>query len=224
MKEQKSLAAFLLINLVMLTLAIIPVIADYSSFQVLLKSEQLAQQAQQPTHQAAVKHRSVTTAPKSRRIRDSRFMRQPMNWRLSSQVTPYPDLKKYPQLWIKVSLAKQRVYLMSQQHLLYEMYASTGADRPAMQTPRGTYYIQHERGTFFYSPREKEGAYYWVSWLNHGEYLFHSTPTDLQGHYLESIAQQLGRKGTSYGCIHLTVADAKWFYQNIPYRTKVVIQ
>lgn len=148
MKEQKSLAAFILINLVMLTLAIIPVIADYSSFQVLLKSEQLAQQAQQPTHQAAVKHYSVTTAPKSRRIRDSRFMRQPMNWRLSSQVTPYPDLKKYPQLWIKVSLAKQRVYLISQQHLLYEMYASTGANRPAMQTPRGTYYIQHEPRNF----------------------------------------------------------------------------
>ena len=60
MKEQKSLAAFILINLVMLTLAIIPVIADYSSFQVLLKSEQLAQQAHQPTHQAAGKHRSVT--------------------------------------------------------------------------------------------------------------------------------------------------------------------
>jgi hypothetical protein len=45
-------------------------------------------------------------------------------------------------------------------------------------TPKGTFYIQAERGLSFYNPREKEGAKYWVSWKNNGEFLFHSVAKD----------------------------------------------
>ncbi|MEJ1319666.1 L,D-transpeptidase [Latilactobacillus sakei] len=33
----------------------------------------------------------------------------------------------------------------------------------------------------------------------------------------------MGETSNSHGCIRLSVADAKWFYQAIPVNTKVVI-
>jgi lipoprotein-anchoring transpeptidase ErfK/SrfK len=39
---------------------------------------------------------------------------------------------------------------------------------------------------------------------------------------LSADAKKLGEKD-SHGCIHLTVPDAKWIYEHIPYNTKVVI-
>ena len=150
-------------------------------------------------------------------------MRTPINWHKSSEIIPYPEVKKYPDMWIHVSLEKQRMYLMTQHKVLYTMYISTGIHDKAHETPRGTYHVQAERGKYFYSESENEGAYYWVSWLNHGEFLFHSTPVDSQQHYIKSIAENLGKKPTSHGCIHLSIADSKWVYDNIPYGMKVVI-
>jgi len=100
------------------------------------------------------------------------------------------------------------------------MFSSTGKHDT---TPRGTYYVQGERGDYFYTEPLKLGAYYWVSYLNHGEYLFHTTPTDENGKYVESIAKTLGRKPSSHGCIHLSVPDCKWVYDNVPTGMKVVI-
>ena len=150
-------------------------------------------------------------------------MRTPINWRQSSEKVAYPAVDHYPNLWIHVSLAKQRMYLMNHQQVLYTMYASSGVPTADRKTPRGTYHVQAERGKYFYSASVDEGAYYWVSWLNHGEYLFHSTPVDAQGHFIKSDAADLGKRPSSHGCIHLSVADSKWVYDNIKYGTKVVI-
>ena len=109
---------------------------------------------------------------------------------------------------------------MNDQNILYTMYCSTGMNN---RTPTGTYYIQAERGYYFYSAKSGEGAHYYFSWLYHGLYLFYSVPTDSSGNYIESVAENLGKKPMSHGCIQLSVADAKWFYQNIKYGTKVVI-
>lgn len=135
----------------------------------------------------------------------------------------YPVLKKDESLWIRVSVPQQKVYIMHNNQVLYTMIASSGLDTdPNNSTPEGTFHIQKERGLTFYFPPEKEGAKYWVSWKNHGEFLFHSVPVDNQGDIIVSEAKKLGHKA-SHGCVRLSVPDAKWFYENIPLNTKVVI-
>lgn len=144
-----------------------------------------------------------------------------VNWRQPSEPKPYPKLKQYQQLWLDVSIKDQRVYVKNNHQLLYTMAASTGSGN---STPTGTYHIQAERGRFFYNKKSGEGARYWVSWKDHGVYLFHTVPTDKDGHYVSHEAQQLGHKAASHGCIRLSVADAKWLYEQVPQGTKVVIR
>lgn len=139
----------------------------------------------------------------------------------SSEKKPYVDLKKYQHVNVLVSIAKQRVYIRSNQKVLYTMYSSTGKNDT---TPRGQYHIQGERGQHFYNASSDEGANYWVSWKDHGIYLFHSVPVDHTGHYIPAEGQQLGKKAASHGCVRLSVSDAKWFYENIPENTEVTIR
>ncbi|MCI1859400.1 MAG: L,D-transpeptidase [Sporolactobacillus sp.] len=135
----------------------------------------------------------------------------------------YPALKQGENVWVDVSIGKQRAYLKEGTRTLYKMIISTGQDNgPDTTTPRGTFYIQAERGKWFFSSKYQEGAKYWISWKNHGEFLFHSVPMDKNGHVLKKDAAKLGEKD-SHGCIHLTIADAKWLYEHLPYGTKVVI-
>jgi len=137
-----------------------------------------------------------------------------------SEKKDYPNLMEHPNAWIDVDIATQRMYIKDGDTKLYSMYASTGKNDT---TPRGTYHVQPERGNYFYTEPLKLGAYYWVSYLNHGEYLFHTTPTDENGKYVEAIAKTLGREPSSHGCIHLSIADCKWVYDNVPTDMKVVI-
>ncbi|WP_295731306.1 L,D-transpeptidase [uncultured Limosilactobacillus sp.] len=150
--------------------------------------------------------------------------RAPTNsqWLHSSENKPYPNVNQYPHLWLLVSKSKQRVFLINHGKVLYTMYASTGSGK-SNQTPNGTYRIQAERGLSFFNAKSGEGARYWVSWKNHGEYLFHSVPINHQGQYLVNEAQELGKAANSHGCIRLSVPDARWLYQNIKQGTKVVI-
>lgn len=163
----------------------------------------------------AVEKKKTATVKKAKKQRN-------IDWRAPSMKKAYPQISAHPDLWIHVSLEKQRVYLIDKGRRLYTMYASTGKPGKTA-TPRGVYHIQGERGDYFYSQSENEGAYYWVSWKNHGEFLFHSTPTDEQKNFIKSDAAALGKRPSSHGCVHLTVADSKWMYENIPYGTKVVI-
>lgn len=147
---------------------------------------------------------------------------EPVNWLLPTGGA-YPEIGPNDPIWIQVSKEKQRVYIMNGNNVIYTMVCSTGLDTsPDTSTPEGTFYIQRERGTSFYNPNEGEGAKYWVSWKNHGEFLFHSVATDKNGNIIQSEAEKLGQKA-SHGCIRLAVSDAKWIYDNIQYNTKVVI-
>lgn len=146
-----------------------------------------------------------------------------VDWTKSSETTAYPDLTAYPQAWLDVNIAKQRVYVRDgadHNRVLYTMYCSTGKNDA---TPRGTYAIQAERGPHFYNASEQEGANYYVSWKNHGEYLFHTVPVDANGNYVKSVADNIGHKASSHGCVQLTIPDAKWVYENVPYGMKVVV-
>ncbi|WP_010621482.1 L,D-transpeptidase [Paucilactobacillus suebicus] len=146
-----------------------------------------------------------------------------VDWTKSSETKAYPDLDKYPKAWLDVNIEKQRVYIRDgadHNKILYTMYCSTGKNN---STPRGTYHIQAERGTHFYNASEKEGANYYVSWKNHGEYLFHTVPVDANGNYKKSVADNIGKKASSHGCVQLTIPDAKWVYENVPEGMKVVV-
>lgn len=146
-----------------------------------------------------------------------------INWREPSEDKAYPDLKAHPNAWLDVNTSKQRVYVRDGQTVLYTMYCSTGTGKEN-KTPHGTFAIQGERGKFFYNQSSGEGARYWVSWKDYGIYLFHSVPTDKDGHYIKHEAEELGKSAASHGCVRLSVADAKWVYENVPYGMKVVIR
>ncbi|KRN79260.1 hypothetical protein BGL34_04945 [Fructilactobacillus lindneri] len=162
--------------------------------------------------------------PLSASAKQKDVMRTPIAPNKSSETVPYPNLKKNHNVWVKVSLAKQRAYIYDNKKLLYTMYVSTGRPGKETKTPTGIFHIQNLRGKYFYSDRFKEGAYYWVSFAERGLYLFHSNPVDKNGKIIKSDAKEIGKKPTSQGCVHLTKSDAKWFYENIPTRSKVVIE
>lgn len=135
-------------------------------------------------------------------------------WLRPSEDKPYPNLKKYPNAYFSVSLKKQRVYVKSASgKVLYTMICSSGLYD---WTPTGWYKIQAERGTAF------SGANYWTSWLNHGQYLFHTVIVNHDRTYNVAAAKKLGTKA-SHGCIRLPVPDAIWIYKNAPVGMRVHI-
>lgn len=138
----------------------------------------------------------------------------------ASQLT-MEALKQRKNLWIDCNLSQQRVYIKDGNQVLKVMATSSGLDtNPDNSTPRGTFQIG-QRDTWFYNAQEKEGAMYWVSFKGL-EFLFHSVPMDQNQQIIQSEADKLGQKA-SHGCLRLSVPDAKWFYDNIPLGTKVVI-
>lgn len=181
-----------------------------------------AEAQQQVIKKKQTKKKLREKAPSPLNVKDDKHMvnLKDFKYNSASEKKKYPDLYKYPKAWIDVDITTQRVYIKDGKTNLYEMYSSTGKHDT---TPRGTYHIQNERGDFFYTAPLKLGAYYYVSFLNHGEYLFHTTPTDEQGTYVKSIAKTLGREPSSHGCVHLSVPDCKWIYENVPSGMKVVI-
>jgi hypothetical protein len=136
----------------------------------------------------------------------------------------YPKLLKKEAIWIDVSIDEQRVYIKDGERTLYTMVTSSGLDTsPDNSTPMGTFYVQSERGEWFYNNSEHEGAKYYVSWKNHGEFLVHTVAMDKNGKVIEEEAKKLGQKA-SHGCFRLTISDAKWLYDHIPVKTKVVVR
>lgn len=122
---------------------------------------------------------------------------------------------------IKVSISKQRVYIRSGSKNIYTMLCSTGL--PGSPTPTGNFRIQAEKGAWFWGP--SGGAAYYRSFHGHGVYLFHTVCTTGPGRigsYYHPEAMKLGYRA-SHGCIRLAVADAIWFYNNMPYNTPVSI-
>lgn len=183
------------------------------------RQTQVASNSQRENHP---KH-GHTTAQPSR-------MRVPIDWHKSSETVPYPDLATTKDFWVKVSLKKNRTYLYDGKKLLYTMYSTGGMHKRNPQTgkmesmtPTGTYYAQAERGDSFFNSSLNEGANYYVSWLDHGTYLFHSVPTVAGGAYNVKEADKLGKSTGSHGCIRLSIPDAQWMSTHLPVGTKIVI-
>ena len=151
----------------------------------------------------------------------------PNSYMLPSQTENYPNLNGINNLNILVSINKNRVYIRDGNQVIYTMYCSAGVTDPQTghsTTPTGTFRIQSERGDSFYNNDLQEGANDWTSFKNHGEYLFHSVPTNAYGQYKPEEAAKLGKETGSHGCIRLSIPDAAWIKDNIPTGTPVTIE
>lgn len=199
------------------------------AFLVYRVTKQTPTQAQTTEKTQATKA-TKATASKKTSTSESKTMRTPIDWQKSSETKPYPDLDQVNDFWVKVDLKKNRTYLMSGDNVIYTMYSSGGSyhhdeesGKYESYTPTGTFYIEPERGDSFYNASLNEGANNWVSFKDHGIYLFHSVPTDATGNYNVKEAKKLGKKAASHGCIRLSVPDSKWMSENLKTGTKVVI-
>lgn len=146
--------------------------------------------------------------------------KSPIDWRKPSENTDYPDLTIDDQLLVDTK--KNRVYVQRNDEAIYTMYCSAGsADTP---TPKGDFVIEPERGEHFVNNATGEGTNYYVSFKDHGIYLFHTVPVDESGAYIVSEAEKLGKQASSHGCVRLSVADAKWLYENVVVGMKVKVE
>lgn len=121
-------------------------------------------------------------------------------------------------IWVAVDLNGLNTVTVYQGKMpLRTMLASGG--RTGHETPLGTFYTR-DRGRSFWSARYGEGAYYWVRIT--GQYLFHSVPVDDRWQTKEEEHAKLGCPA-SHGCVRLNLIDAKWFYENVPRGSMVII-
>ena len=140
-------------------------------------------------------------------------------WKKSSETKKaYPNLRKVKNLNLRVSILGNRTYVRSGKKVLYTMYSSAGRIVNGKSlTPRGTYH------TNAYHPHRFSEALYPVGWIGQ-LYLFHSVPThEWSNEFVASETHKLGRMPASHGCIRLSVRDAKWLHDHVPYHTKVEV-
>lgn len=150
-----------------------------------------------------------------------------MTYLKSSQSGPYPNLQQCQNLNVLAKIKQNKVFIKDGSKTIYTMYCSAGKIDPTTHrsfTPTGHFKIQVENGDSFYNNNLKEGANNWISFKDHGVYLFHSVPTDQNGNYKSKASVKLGRHPDSHGCIRLSVPDSKWFKNNIPINTPVTIE
>ncbi|MBP2058270.1 D-alanyl-D-alanine carboxypeptidase (penicillin-binding protein 5/6) [Lactobacillus colini] len=156
---------------------------------------------------------------------DPQDLSKPGSWKVKSERKAHPELKAVKNLWIRVSLKGNRTYVMSGKKPVYTMLSTGGVYKDGKSaTPTGTFYVEAERGAEFFNQGLNEGARYYVSWKDHGIYLFHSVPTKADKKINVQEADKLGRTQGSHGCVRLSLPDAKWFCYNLPMGTKVVIK
>ncbi|MFC4651695.1 L,D-transpeptidase family protein [Lactococcus nasutitermitis] len=143
-------------------------------------------------------------------------------WNYPSELNAYPNINQYPGINIVVNKATQRLYIKSNNRVLYTMYCSTA--NPALgATPSGSYAVQAEHGATLVENGYAVAKTY-TSWYQHGIYLFHSVVFNPNGTVDIAQAEQLGKTPQSHGCVRLTIPDARWIYQTIPVGTPVTIQ
>lgn len=146
-------------------------------------------------------------------------------WNKKGEKKLHPDLNHVKDLWVRVSLKGNRTYIMSGKKPIYTMLSTGGLYHNGKSyTPTGTYYVQEERGQKFYNEKLKEGARNYVSWKDHGIYLFHSVPTKYGDKIDVKEANKLGKTQGSHGCVRLSLPDSKWLMETLPVGTKVVIK
>ena len=142
---------------------------------------------------------------------------------------PHPDLSNVSanQLKIVVDKTAQTLTVYDQDKPVTEFLVSTGKHTAETETPSGTFEIQAEHGDWFYNPKKgvEEGAKNWVSFKDHGVYLFHSVVFDKNQNLIMSRQGKLGHPN-SHGCVQLSLPDSQWFFNTFANKvgTQVVVK
>ncbi|MHC1685984.1 MAG: L,D-transpeptidase [Clostridiaceae bacterium] len=166
----------------------------------------------------ALSNESNINAKNTKSIDDSLITDKVQEDKKQVDVETIASTYKFKSLYgVLVSLDKQKVYIYKGNTLVKTLICSTGLE--GSDTPKGTYKIQ-DRAEYFFSPKFAEGGRYWVRFM--GDYLFHSVPTDINKNIIPEEATKLGVKA-SHGCVRLALDDAKWFYDNVPFGSELVI-
>ncbi len=105
-------------------------------------------------------------------------------------------------------------------NVVRQMICTTGTS--STPTPLGTFKMPGQKGRWGYFTKFDVYAQYWNRIK--GSILFHSVLFKTQDVSTISMTSvnNLGRPA-SHGCVRLTVADAKWLYENIPAGTEVEV-
>ncbi|HHX23074.1 MAG TPA: L,D-transpeptidase family protein [Thermoanaerobacterales bacterium] len=122
--------------------------------------------------------------------------------------------------WVEINLKPvQRLIVYKGRNVIKSMVISGGAEGLENQTPLGFFSLK-DRGEYFWAEKIQEGAFYWVRITDN--YLIHSIPRDKDNKIIQEDFNKLGIPA-SHGCIRLKDEYAKWFYENVPSGTLVVI-
>jgi hypothetical protein len=122
--------------------------------------------------------------------------------------------------WVEVNLRPiQKVVVYRGSKVVRSMVASGGLPEPENRTPRG-YFNLTDKGEYFWTEKIQEGGLYWVRIT--GNFLIHSVPRDRDNKIIEEELKKLGIPA-SHGCIRLKDEDAKWFYDNVPSGSLIII-
>jgi lipoprotein-anchoring transpeptidase ErfK/SrfK len=128
----------------------------------------------------------------------------------------YKGFKSNSSYLVWVDICRQLTYIFSGSKgnwmLNRTIQCATGKNESP--TIRGTFTVS-QRGDWFYYPRYRSGAKYWVGF--NGDYLFHSITFDASGSIKDAT---LGKRASS-GCVRMSVEDSRWIYNNIPTGTTV---
>lgn len=120
--------------------------------------------------------------------------------------------------WVDVNLSKKHTMTVYRGNKVIRTMLASGG-KSTTPSPLGYFYTQ-DRGHSFWSPRFGEGATYWVRLV--GQVLVHSVPRDHRWQVKEEEHEKLGLPA-SHGCVRLSEQNAKWFFENIPTGTLVII-
>ena len=147
-----------------------------------------------------------------------KFYRASPNY--TEEILDYINSKNYSSLtsyliWVDTKIFKTNIFKgKTNNWTLVHSYLCT-IGKASTPTPKGTYTVGI-KGLYF---GVEKGYKCWYYTQFKGNYLFHSIIYNLDG----SIRD--GRLGMalSDGCVRLTKVNAKWIYDNIPEKTKVII-
>ena len=130
------------------------------------------------------------------------------------QANQYSSATNYL-LMVNGATHKVGVFTGSQNNWTLQYYWDCADGKPSTPTVRGQYTVA-VKGNYFDSGEAR--CFYYTQF--YGNYLFHSVLYDRKSGALSD-----GRVGMalSHGCVRLKIENAKWIYDNIPSRTKVVV-
>lgn len=124
--------------------------------------------------------------------------------------------KSLTNVWVKISLGKQKLYLYQGEKIIFQTSISSGLAR--YPTPTGHFKVwtkfryddmtggSKKRGNYYYLPKVPYVAYFYRGYALHGTY-WH---------------KNFGRP-MSHGCVNLSTPDASYLYSQITVGTPVII-